>query len=57
MVQAVPHLKPDMQALDCDFYVFSGHKLWATGTGILYGKEEWLNKLPHIKWRRNDQGR
>jgi cysteine desulfurase/selenocysteine lyase len=48
--QAVPHLKPDMQALDCDFYVFSGHKLCGpTGTGILYGKEEWLNKLPHIK--------
>ena len=45
--QAVPHLKPDMQALDCDFYVFSGHKLCGpTGTGILYGKEEWLNKLP-----------
>ena len=45
--QAVPHIKPDMQALDCDFYVFSGHKLCGpTGTGILYGKEEWLNKLP-----------
>ena len=45
--QAVPHLKPDVQELDCDFYVFSGHKICgATGTGILYGKEEWLNKLP-----------
>lgn len=45
--QAVPHLKPDVQALDCDFYVFSGHKMCGpTGTGILYGKEEWLNKLP-----------
>jgi cysteine desulfurase/selenocysteine lyase len=45
--QAVPHLKPDVQELDCDFYVFSGHKLCGpTGTGILYGKEEWLNKLP-----------
>lgn len=45
--QAVPHLKPDVQALDCDFYVFSGHKICApTGTGILYGKEEWLRKLP-----------
>ena len=45
--QAVPHLKPDVQALDCDFYVFSGHKICGpTGTGILYGKEEWLNKLP-----------
>ena len=45
--QAVPHLKPDMQELDCDFYVFSGHKMCGpTGTGILYGKESWLNKLP-----------
>jgi len=45
--QAVPHLKPDVQALDCDFYLFSGHKMCGpTGTGILYGKEAWLNKLP-----------
>ena len=45
--QAVPHLKPDVQALDCDFYVFSGHKICGpTGTGILYGKEAWLHKLP-----------
>ncbi|POS01901.1 cysteine desulfurase/selenocysteine lyase [Flavobacterium croceum DSM 17960] len=45
--QAVPHLKPDVQELDCDFYVFSGHKMCApTGVGILYGKEEWLQKLP-----------
>jgi cysteine desulfurase/selenocysteine lyase len=45
--QAVPHLKPDVQELDCDFYVFSGHKICGpTGIGILYGKEEWLNKLP-----------
>jgi len=45
--QAVPHLKPDVQALDCDFYVFSGHKMCGpTGTGILYGKEAWLNQLP-----------
>lgn len=45
--QATPHLKPDVQELDCDFYVFSGHKICGpTGTGILYGKEEWLNKLP-----------
>ncbi|WNM19619.1 aminotransferase class V-fold PLP-dependent enzyme [Flavobacterium capsici] len=45
--QATPHLKPDVQALDCDFYVFSGHKICGpTGIGILYGKEEWLNKLP-----------
>jgi cysteine desulfurase/selenocysteine lyase len=45
--QATPHLIPDMQDLDCDFYVFSGHKICGpTGTGILYGKEAWLNKLP-----------
>lgn len=45
--QATPHLKPDVQELDCDFYVFSGHKICGpTGTGILYGKEFWLNKLP-----------
>lgn len=45
--QASAHLKPDMQALNCDFYVFSGHKMCGpTGTGILYGKEDWLNKLP-----------
>lgn len=45
--QAVPHLKPDVQDLDCDFYVFSGHKMCGpTGVGILYGKETWLNQLP-----------
>jgi len=45
--QATPHLKPDVQALDCDFYVFSGHKICGpTGVGILYGKEDWLRKLP-----------
>lgn len=45
--QATPHLRPDVQALDCDFYVFSGHKVCGpTGVGILYGKEEWLRKLP-----------
>jgi len=45
--QATPHLQPDVQALDCDFYVFSGHKVCGpTGVGILYGKEEWLRKLP-----------
>ena len=44
--QAVPHLKPNIQELDCDFYVFSGHKIRGpTGVGILYGKEDWLNKL------------
>lgn len=45
--QAVPHLQPDVQDLDCDFYVFSGHKLFGpTGVGILFGKEDWLNKFP-----------
>lgn len=45
--QGVSHTKVDVQALDCEFYVFSGHKLFAPmGIGILYGKEEWLEKLP-----------
>ena len=45
--QATPHMKPDVQKLDCDFYVCSAHKLCGpTGIGMLYGKEEWLNKLP-----------
>lgn len=45
--QAVQHTKVDVQDLDCDFLVFSGHKMYGpTGIGILYGKEEWLNKLP-----------
>lgn len=44
--QAVPHLKVDVQTLDCDFYAFSGHKMYGpTGTGVLYGKEEILNKM------------
>ena len=45
--QAVPHLKPDVQDLDCDFYVFSAHKLFGpTGVGILYAKQQWLEKFP-----------
>lgn len=45
--QAVPHTKVDVQALDCDFYAFSGHKMFGpTGVGILYGKEAILNELP-----------
>lgn len=45
--QAAPHLPIDVQALDCDFYVFSGHKVYGpTGIGILYGKEELLNAMP-----------
>ena len=45
--QAVPHMPVDMQELDCDFYVFSGHKLYGpTGIGILYGKEDYLNSMP-----------
>lgn len=45
--QAVPHMAVDVQALDCDFYVFSGHKMFGpTGTGVLYGKEDLLNAMP-----------
>ena len=45
--QACPHIKPDIKKLDVDFYVASAHKMCGpTGVGILYGKEEWLNKLP-----------
>ena len=45
--QACSHLKPDVQALDVDFYVASAHKMCGpTGVGVLYGKEEWLHKLP-----------
>lgn len=45
--QAVPHMQVDVQQLDCDFYVYSGHKLFGpTGIGILYGKEALLNSLP-----------
>ena len=45
--QSIQHKKIDVQALDCDFYVFSGHKVFGpTGIGILYGKEELLNKMP-----------
>ncbi|WP_339647073.1 cysteine desulfurase [uncultured Salegentibacter sp.] len=45
--QAAPHIKADVQALDVDFYVVSAHKMCGpTGVGVLYGKEEWLNKLP-----------
>ena len=45
--QGVVHEPVDVQALDCDFYVFSGHKLYAaTGTGVLYGKRKWLDAMP-----------
>ena len=45
--QSIPHLPVDVQALDADFYVFSGHKVYGpTGIGVLYGKENWLEKLP-----------
>ena len=45
--QAAPHIKADVQALDADFYTVSAHKICGpTGAGILYGKEDWLNKLP-----------
>ena len=59
--QSVPHMKVDVQDLDCDFLVFSGHKMYGpTGIGVLYGKREWLEKLPphegggeminHVRW-------
>jgi len=59
--QSVPHMKIDVQALDCDFMAFSGHKMYGpTGIGVLYGKREWLEKLPphegggeminHVRW-------
>ena len=45
--QSVPHMPVDVQALDADFYAFSGHKVYGpTGVGVLYGKEEWLDRLP-----------
>ena len=45
--QSTPHIKIDVQDLDCDFFAFSGHKMYGpTGIGVLYGKEEWLEKLP-----------
>ncbi|MFI5164645.1 MAG: aminotransferase class V-fold PLP-dependent enzyme [Bacteroidia bacterium] len=48
--QAIPHMKVDVQDLDADFYCFSGHKVYApTGVGILYGKKEWLDKLPNYQ--------
>jgi len=45
--QALSHMKVDVQELDCDFYCFSGHKIYGPmGVGVLYGKEDWLNRLP-----------
>ena len=45
--QSIPHMPVDVQDLDAEFYVFSGHKIYGpTGIGVLYGKEEWLDKLP-----------
>lgn len=45
--QGAVHCKVDVQKMDCDFYVFSGHKLYAaTGTGVLYGKKNWLDQMP-----------
>ena len=59
--QSVPHMRVDVQALDCDFLAFSGHKMYGpTGIGVLYGKREWLEKMPphegggeminHVRW-------
>lgn len=45
--QSAPHMAIDVQKMDCDFFVFSGHKMYGpTGIGVLYGKEKWLDKLP-----------
>jgi cysteine desulfurase/selenocysteine lyase len=45
--QSAPHMKIDVQDMDCDFFAFSGHKMYGpTGIGVLYGKEEWLDRLP-----------
>ena len=45
--QSAPHMMIDVQDMDCDFFAFSGHKMYGpTGIGVLYGKEEWLEKLP-----------
>ena len=45
--QSTPHFAVDMQELDCDFFAFSGHKIYGpTGVGVLYGKEEWLDRMP-----------
>jgi len=45
--QSAPHMKIDVISMDCDFFAFSGHKMYGpTGIGVLYGKEEWLEKLP-----------
>jgi cysteine desulfurase/selenocysteine lyase len=59
--QSAPHIPVDVQAMDCDFFVCSGHKMYApTGIGLLYGKENWLSQLPpyqgggemiqHVRW-------
>ena len=59
--QSVPHMRVNVQALDCDFLAFSGHKLYGpTGIGVLYGKREWLDTMPphegggeminHVRW-------
>ena len=59
--QAVPHMHMDVRTMDCDFLAFSGHKMYGpTGIGVLYGKREWLEKLPphegggeminHVRW-------
>ena len=59
--QSAPHVRLDVQSLDCDFMAFSGHKMYGpTGIGVLYGKEEWLDRLPpyqgggemigHVSW-------
>ena len=53
--QGIAHSSVDVLDLDCDFYCFSGHKIYAPmGVGVLYGKEEWLNAMPPLSGRRRD---
>lgn len=49
--QSAPHIKIDVQSLDCDFFAFSGHKMCATtGTGVLYGKQKWLEQMEPVEF-------
>src|SRR5699024_6288970 len=49
--QSAPHMKVDMQDIDCDFYAFSGHKMCGpTGIGVLYGKQEWLENMEPVEF-------
>ena len=55
--QSTPHFKVDVQELDCDFFAFSGHKMYGpTGIGVLYGKEQWLDRMPPYQGVRHGGG-